>query len=150
MPSQLFLSPAIIAFLTSLVRWQKSVKTMQDSDKKKFYTRHNMQDLMRPVKGMLDLCSKHTKAVAKGGIGRPFNNWKRENQQGWRHDRYFKNERYEFQGIVRDPWENVEAFKYSCAFFKIVIYSTTQFWRQFYNALNQHCIHFSFVLSIRT
>lgn len=24
-----------------------------------------MQDLMRPGKGMLDLCSKHTKAVAK-------------------------------------------------------------------------------------
>lgn len=48
---------------------------------------------------------KTTKAVAKGGIGRPLNNWNRENQQGWRHDRYFKNERYDFQGIVRDPWE---------------------------------------------
>lgn len=32
-----------------------------------------MQDFMSPMKVMLDLCSKHTKAVAERGIGKPFN-----------------------------------------------------------------------------
>lgn len=44
---------------------------------------HNMQDFMRLMKVMLELCSEHIKDIAEGGVGRPFNNSKRESQQGW-------------------------------------------------------------------
>lgn len=84
---------------------------MQVSCQVKLYMKYNVQDFMRPMKVMSELFSKHAKTIAKEELVRPFNNWKKENQQRWWHDRCFKKEREEFQRNVRDPWGIAEALK---------------------------------------
>lgn len=82
---------------------------------------YNMQDFMKSMKVMLDLCSEHTSAMAKG-VGKPYLTLeKREiNKVG---DRIGSSNRngINYKGL-RDPWQNVKALKCSYVFSKIVTY----------------------------